>query len=149
MGDDMRRRKSWSGWVVSAALVLMAGTAPAAAPARYPPRTILLFVASWCAPCHGEIAQLPRLTRAADPYRVVVVPVDRGRATAAMLRPVPSEQRWNPDPAVLATIRDDLMAGTAGLPFSVAIGGDGRACGEHRGVLTPAQVEALRRGCER
>lgn len=143
----MRRRKRWSGLVILAALALAAGPA-AAASGRYPPRTILLFVASWCAPCHGEIAQLPRLTDAADPYRVLVVPMDRGRTTVAMLRGVPTGQRWVPDPVALAAIRDELMRGTAGLPFSVAIDGNGRACGEHRGVLTPARVDAMRRECD-
>ncbi|MFD1035417.1 TlpA family protein disulfide reductase [Sphingomonas hankookensis] len=142
----MGPRENWGGW---AALALLAwGAGPAvAAPMPYPPRTILLFVASWCAPCHGEIAQLPRLTEAARPYAVTVVPIDRGRATAAMLVGVPATQRWVPDAAALATIRDGLFGGTAGLPFSVAIGGDGRVCGEHRGVLSPGKVEAMRRGC--
>lgn len=140
--------KNWGGWAALALLACGAGPA-VAAPMPYPPRTILLFVASWCAPCHGEIAQLPRLTEAARPYAVTVVPIDRGRATAAMLAGVPATQRWVPDAAALATIRDGLFGGTAGLPFSVAIGGDGRVCGEHRGVLTTARVTALRAGCER
>lgn len=142
----MGRRESWGKW---AALAMLAGCAgPAvAAPMPYPPRTILLFVASWCAPCHGEIAQLPRLSEAARPYAVTVVPVDRGRATAAMLAGVPATQRWVPDAVALAAIREGLMGGAAGLPFSVAIGGDGRVCGEHRGMLSPGKVEAMRRGC--
>lgn len=129
------------------ALLLAAAGPTAAAPMPYPPRTILLFVASWCAPCHGEIAQLPRLSEAARPYAVTVVPIDRGRATAAMLAGVPAGQRWVPDPVRLGTMREELFGGTAGLPFSVAIGGDGRVCGEHRGVLSPVKVEAMRRGC--
>lgn len=142
----MKRWAGFGGWV--AALVLAAVPAGATAPA-YPPRAILLFVASWCAPCHGEIAALPRLSEAAGPWRVLVVPVDRGRATAAMMAAVPVAQRWTPDAARMAAVRDDLFGGTAGLPFSVAIGGDGRPCGSHRGVLNPARVAALRAGCAR
>ncbi|MDJ0278375.1 hypothetical protein QLH51_16380 [Sphingomonas sp. 2R-10] len=142
----MQRRERWSGWAAIALLVWIAGPAMAA-PRPLPPRAILLFVASWCAPCHGEIAQLPRLSEAARPYKVTVVPIDRGRATAAMLANVPAAQRWVPDAAQMAAIRAELLGGTAGLPFSVAIGVDGRVCGEHRGVLSPGKVEAMRRGC--
>lgn len=140
----MKRWAGFCGW--AAALVLAAVPAGAAAP-TYPPRAILLFVASWCAPCHGEIAALPRLSEAAGPWRVLVVPVDRSRATAAMMAGVPVAQRWTPDAARMAAMREDLFGDTAGLPFSVAIGGDGRPCGAHRGVLSLARVAALRAGC--
>ena len=140
----MKRWAGFGGW--AAAMVLAAAPAGATAP-TYPARTILLFVASWCAPCHGEIAQLPRLREAAGNWRVLVVPIDRGRATAAMLQGVPAAQRWVPDAAAMAALRDDLFGGTAGLPFSVAVGGDGRPCGTHRGVLSAARVAALRAGC--
>ena len=140
----MRRWAAFGGWV--AALTLAVVPAGATAPA-YPPRAILLFVASWCAPCHGEIAALPRLNEAAGSWAVLVVPVDRGRATAAMMAGVPAAQRWVPDAARMAAMRDDLFGGTVGLPFSVAIGGDGRPCGAHRGVLNAARVAALQAGC--
>lgn len=140
----MKRWAGFGGWV--AALLLAAGSA-GATPTAYPARTILLFVASWCAPCHGEIAALPRLREAAVPWRVLVVPIDRGRATAAMMAGVPVAERWVPDAAAMAAMRAELFGGTAGLPFSVAIGGDGRPCGVHRGVLSAARVAALRAGC--
>lgn len=142
----MKRWATFCGGM--AALLLAAAPAPvgAAAP-TYPARTILLFVASWCAPCHGEIAALPRLTEAAGPWRVLVVPIDRGRATAAMVQGVPVAQRWAPDAVQMAAMREDLFGGTAGLPFSVAVGGDGRPCGVHRGVLRAERVVALRAGC--
>ncbi|KQM28006.1 hypothetical protein ASE57_06720 [Sphingomonas sp. Leaf11] len=146
MGDAMKRGAGFGGWAV--ALMLAAMPAGAATPA-YPPRAILLFVASWCAPCHGEIAGLPALRDAAGPWRMLVVPVDRGRATVAMMAGVPVAERWMPDAATMAVIREDVFGGTAGLPFSVAIGGDGRPCGAHRGVLSAARVAALRAGCAR
>ncbi|WP_294324165.1 hypothetical protein [uncultured Sphingomonas sp.] len=140
----MKRGAGFGGW---AAALLLAAVPAGATPPAYPPRTILLFVASWCAPCHGEIAGLPRLREAAGSWRVLVVPIDRGRATAAMMAGVPSAGRWVPDAVQLAAIREDLFGETAGLPFSVAIGGDGRPCGSHRGVLSAARVAALRAGC--
>lgn len=139
--------KRWAGFGGGAAALLLAVAPAGAAAPVYPARTILLFVASWCAPCHGEIAALPRLNEAAGPWRVLVVPIDRGRATAAMLSGVPVAQRWVPDAVRMAAMREDLFAGTAGLPFSVAIREDGRPCGAHRGVLSAARVVALRAGC--
>lgn len=140
----MKRWAGLGGWV---AALLLAAVPAATTPVAYPPRTILLFVASWCAPCHGEIAGLPRLREAAGPWRVLVVPIDRGRATAAMMAGVPVADRWIPDAATMAAMRADLFGGTAGLPFSVAVGGDGRVCGAHRGVLNAARVAVLRAGC--
>ncbi len=105
-------------WTLIAGALLLIGAAPAE-PVRYPARTILLFVASWCAPCHGELRQLPAIAGGAGPYRVLVVPIDRGRATDAMLRAVPVEQVWRPDAARMAEVRGELLAKTAGLPFSV------------------------------
>ncbi|KQN91962.1 hypothetical protein ASE90_04190 [Sphingomonas sp. Leaf67] len=130
-----------------AGALLLTGAAPAE-PARYPPRSILLFVASWCAPCHGELRQLPAIAAGAGAYRVLVVPIDRGRVTDAMLRVVPAEQLWRPDMERLAELRGDLLAKTAGLPFSVAIGGDGRACAMHRGGMTAASAREMRVECE-
>ncbi|MEN2747982.1 hypothetical protein [Sphingomonas sp. T9W2] len=133
-------------WTLIAGALLLTGATPAD-PARYPTRSILLFVASWCAPCHGELRQLPAITGGAGPYRVLVVPVDRGRATDAMLRAVPVEQVWRPDAARMAEVRGELLAKTAGLPFSVAIGGDGRPCAAHRGGMTAASARGMRLEC--
>lgn len=126
--------------------LLLAGAAPAD-PVRYPARAILLFVASWCAPCHGELRQLSAITGGAGPYRVLVVPIDRGRATDAMLRGVAAEQVWRPDTARMADLRAELLAKTAGLPFSVAIGGDGRPCALHRGGMTAASARQMVEAC--
>ena len=134
-------------WTLIAGAVLLTGAAPAE-PVRYPARTILLFVASWCAPCHGELRQLPAIAGGAGPYRVLVVPIDRGRATDAMLRAVPVEQVWRPDAARMAEVRGELLAKTAGLPFSVAIGGDGRPCALHRGGMTAERARGMRTECE-
>lgn len=134
-------------WTLIVGALLLTGAAPVE-PVRYPARSILLFVATWCAPCHGELRQLPSIAAGAGPYRVLVVPVDRGRATDAMLREVPVEQVWRPDAARMAAVRGELLARTPGLPFSVAIGGDGRPCTTHRGGMTAASARGMRTECE-
>lgn len=134
-------------WTLIAGAWLLTGAAPAE-PVRYPARSVLLFVASWCAPCHGELRQLPAIAAGAGAYRVLVVPIDRGRATDAMLRGVPAEQLWRPDAARMAEVRTELLAKTAGLPFSVAIGADGRPCALHRGGMTAVSARGMRTECE-
>ncbi len=130
---------------VLAATMALAG-ASADVP-RYPPRTILLFVASWCAPCHAELGRLESIDRAAGPYRLRVVPFDTSRATLAMLARVPPGQRWSPDPARAAAVRADLFGASAALPYSVAIGGDGRPCASLRGGLDAGRAAALVARC--
>ncbi len=135
-------------WVRAAVASLLIAAAAAPAGERYPPRSVLLFVASWCAPCHAEIGRIDAITTAAAPYRVLVVPIDAGRATDAMMRRVPVGQRWTPGAVRIAEIRADLFGDTAGLPFSVAIGRDGRRCAATHGGLGPARAAAMVAGCE-
>lgn len=135
------------GRSVAAALAAVAlGGASVEVP-RYPPRTVLMFVASWCAPCHAELGRLEPIGRAAGAYRLRVVPFDSTRASLAMLRHVPPEQRWLPDAALAAAMRADLFGAGAALPYSVAIGGDGRPCATMRGGLDPVRVAALVARC--
>jgi hypothetical protein len=49
----------------------------------------------------------------------------------------------------MAAIRGDLFATTAGLPFSVAIGADGRPCATTAGGLVPARAAAMVAACRR
>jgi thiol-disulfide isomerase/thioredoxin len=127
-----------------ALLALVAAPAAGAAGPVYPPDSILLFVADWCAPCHAEVARLPELVEAARPARLlVVVTDDRDRLTRA----APPEMRWRPDRALLARLRDDLFADNAGLPYSVAIGADGRPCADSRRGLDAARTRALLAAC--
>lgn len=121
--------------------------ATASEPSLYPPETVLLFVAAWCAPCHGELAHLADLSRAARPYRVLVVPFDDGRATRAMLDSVPPAQRWLPDRQTQRRLAQMVAAESPGLPFSVAVDTHGRACATQAEALTGATAEALVARC--
>lgn len=130
------------------ALILCANPAAALeAPAPLPADTLLLFVASWCAPCRAELAQVEAIARAAAPRRTRVVPLDDGAATAAMLRKVPPALIWSPDARESALLRRRLLARTAGLPFSAMTDAAGEPCALHRAVLTPAAVAAMRGAC--
>lgn len=114
---------------------------------EYPANTVLLLVASWCAPCRGELAHLDEIARAAAPYQVRAVLVDDSKAGRRMIAALPPARRWAPDPALFTAARADLLGRTPGLPYSVAIGASGRPCADWRGGLDPARVRALVARC--
>ena len=140
--------KHWLA-LVGAAIVCWASPTAAQADrlAIYPENTVLLLVASWCAPCHAELAQLESITRAAAPFAVRVMPVDDSRNSRRMVAALPPQRQWAPDPAVMAAARHDLVARTPGLPYAVAIGPRGRPCADQRGGLDAARAEALVARC--
>lgn len=76
--------------------LLLLGVPASAEPGRFPPNSVLLFVASWCAPCYSELARLPAVARGAQPFRVLVVPHDDRPATLTMIEAVPAAQLWHP-----------------------------------------------------
>ncbi|TGX52663.1 hypothetical protein E5A73_13520 [Sphingomonas gei] len=129
--------------------LLLLGLPAGAETGRYPPGSVLLFVASWCAPCHAELARLPAIARGARPFRVLVVPFDDSPATRSMLDAVPEAQRWRPEREMQRQLARALRAETSGLPFSMAVDGDGRECGSARLGLDAARAEALVAGCVR
>lgn len=126
------------------AAVFAAAVPPAAASTpAYPPHTLILFVASWCAPCHAELRQIDAIASAAAPVDVRVTPVDRSGGTAALLRDVPPTRIWRSAQAVSIFTRSN-----GALPFSVMTDAKGRPCATHDRALDPASVIAMRRRCE-
>jgi thiol-disulfide isomerase/thioredoxin len=130
---------------------MIAGPAGAAAPGEaQPPRdAVLLFVASWCAPCHGELRALPAITKAAAPMRVIVVPIDARRGTERMMAKVPRGQQLRFVTAEAAAMMRRLAGGAPGLPTSVAIDAAGHVCAVSRRPLSPAAAAAIRKRCAR
>ncbi len=123
-----------------AALLLGATEAPEAGPKE----SILLMVASWCAPCHAELRRLGEISGAAAPWSVRVVPHDDDWATMAMMEGVPKGQRLMADRATI----EQWTGQTRGLPFSVAVDADGKVCGRVRGGLDGAKARALILACK-
>ena len=122
-----------------AAATLLVGAAPAA---PLPPDTLVLAVASWCAPCRGELARLDEIVAAAGATEVRVLPIDRSAATAAMLRGIDPRRIWRS-----AAAADAVLAETGGLPFSVMTDNRGRRCAAHARPLDAAAVRAMRARC--
>lgn len=135
--------------MIAVALCLggQAGVALAHEDVQPPRAAVLLFVASWCAPCHGELRALPEIVAAAAPMRVFVVPIDAARGTDRMMKRVPDDRRWRLPPAAATTLMRRLAGGAPGLPTSVAIDASGAVCTVVREPLSPARAVAIRRRC--
>ena len=130
---------------IVALLVLTA--AASATEGGYPPRTLVLFVADWCAPCHGEVAWLDEIAQAAPGWRIGVADGDSPRRPGRLVRAVATERRWVPDATTTARLRRELFPDMAGLPYSVAFDGAGRVCAESRRPLDAARVAAMLATC--
>lgn len=132
-------------------LALISALAPVpvmAEPAlRYPPDTLLLLVAPWCAPCHGELARLDAIVAAARPLTVQVVAIEDNPRARAMVGGVAPRRRWTPPEDDARRYRADLMARAAGLPFSVATDAAGHVCAGVGGGLNDARIAALLARC--
>jgi len=129
--------------------LLLLGVPASAGTDRLPPNSMLLFIASWCAPCHSELDRLPAITRGAQPFRVLVVPFDDRPATLAMIEAVPAAQRWQPSREMGRRLARELATETGGLPFTMAVDRDGRPCATFRKGMDRASAEALAAQCSR
>ena len=128
--------------------IALTNSAAAAAPApQYPERTLLLLVASWCAPCYAELARLDEIARAARPFQVRVLLVDDGARSRAMVRGIDAARRWEPPGDEMRRVRSDIWQRTAGLPFSVVTDSKGRVCAEQNGGLDSGRTLALVKRC--
>jgi thiol-disulfide isomerase/thioredoxin len=128
-------------------VALTSGAAAADQAPRYPERTVLLLVASWCAPCYAELRRLDDIATAARPLQVRVLLVDDGARSRAMVRGIDAARRWEPAADELRRVRSDIWQRTAGLPFSVVTDGKGRICAEQSGGLDAARTLALVKRC--
>lgn len=129
-----------------AAFIATAGIVTAAsadAPRPYPPATVILLAAPWCAPCYQEIAQIDQIAVAARPYDVRLLLVEDGARARAMVRGVNPARLWEPPPGRIRRIRAELLSRTPGLPYAVVINERGRICAERGGSLDAARARRL------
>lgn len=143
----MRARVSCAAVAVVALLATGAAADPSAGEPHYPSRAVVILVASWCAPCRGELARLGEIAVAAGGYAPRVLAIDDSVATARMLRLVDPALVWRPDPAQRTRVRAALLARTAGLPYAAATDARGTICAEENGGLDRVRTAALVRRC--
>jgi len=113
-----------------------------------PRPVILMFWATWCAPCRLELEALPELSAAARPIPIVVTPFDESNRTREALRGLaPSRVGY---PAIGAqALLNALIGGAAGLPVNIAIDASGAICARKLGPLTIADAQDWTTRCAR
>lgn len=118
-----------------------AQTVPQGPTSLAPSRTIVLYGASWCAPCIAEVRDLARLAAAAAPDRIVIVWIWR--------YPIARNDNVRIAPAAEARELAALVPPeSAGLPFSVMTADFKRRCAAWNGPLRPADIARLRASCD-
>lgn len=106
--------------------------------------TIILFGASWCAPCRVELRNLTLLARAAAPHRLQIAWIDRAPAASA-LTAGPNVSILSPEEA---RRKFEKVAGNnQGLPIVAMIDGNGRSCAVLRQPATVVRIQSLVARC--
>jgi thiol-disulfide isomerase/thioredoxin len=136
-------------WAIAYAEAATEKSASADKPSGYPAKSVLLFVASWCRPCHQEIAQVQELAKSAQPVKVLVVPFDITPGTLRMIKKVPVQNIWLPSGEERESLKQEFFAETVGLPFSVMIDGTGKSCARINRSLTVQRLRQLIDQCQR
>ncbi len=107
-------------------------------------RNIILFGASWCAPCELELRNLPALAAAAAPDRLVIAWIDQlpppklasGLANVSILQPVEARRHFNA-----------VAGNNHGLPVSVIFDAGGKPCAMLRESLEPDKLRRMKAAC--
>jgi thiol-disulfide isomerase/thioredoxin len=132
----------------SIAAVLLATAIPAGDPAlaedsNRSPRTIILFGASWCAPCRVELRQLPTLARLSAPDHLEIAWIDRKPATGDAAYPNVKILSVRDAREKLERFGGDI----SGLPLTIILGSDMQVCSALREPLTASGVRRLQSSC--
>ncbi|WP_234149005.1 thioredoxin domain-containing protein [Sphingobium sufflavum] len=107
-------------------------------------RTIILFGASWCAPCLVELRNLPKLAAAAAPDRLVIAWTDGAARRLVSVHPA-NVELVEQDRA--QQLLEEMAGDAAGLPYAVMLDGRGKRCAEWRAPLMPPDVSRFRALC--
>ncbi|WP_054436698.1 MULTISPECIES: thioredoxin domain-containing protein [Novosphingobium] len=137
----------------ASAPALAAGSVPAAslvaAPGEPPRDSVLMFVASWCAPCLAELARFEALEAAARPRRLLIVALDEGAGSTEMTRRFDGRQKLAISPREGWELLRRASAGrAAGLPYAVMTDETGRPCALRDRGLSEAELRTMAAACK-
>lgn len=117
---------------------------PASPDATDPRRTIVIFGASWCAPCIAEIRNIAKVAAAAAPDHITIVWADSGIRRYSLTHRENIEIANERDARRLTAL---LAPDNAGLPYAAMINRQGRKCADWRGPLGPEDIVRIRASC--
>ena len=107
-------------------------------------RTILMFGASWCAPCIAELRNIPTLASGARPDRIVIAWTDKGIRRYTLAVPGNVEIASASD---VQQMTRQYASGISGLPYSVMIDSHGHKCAEWTAGLSSEAISRMRVIC--
>ena len=107
-------------------------------------RRILMFGASWCAPCIAELRNIATLASSARPDRIVIAWTDKDIRRYTLAVPGNVEIASGPDAQRMAR---QYASDISGLPYSVMIDGQGRKCAEWTAGLSSEAISRMRVIC--
>lgn len=111
-----------------------------------PSHRIILFGASWCAPCIAELRNMAELAAAASPDQIAIVWADAGIRRFSFARYGNVEIASDAEARRIST---EFASDNAGLPFAIMTDARGRKCAEWREALLPETIGRLRISCGR
>lgn len=126
-------------------LLIFAGAAPGRA-AESERRSLVLFGASWCAPCIAELRNMEAIAASMPGGRIVIAWNDSGISRFRFARPANVELA---SPARARALKAELAGDAAGYPYAVMLDGEGRVCARWRRGVTSDAVAAMRRECDK
>lgn len=119
-------------------------TAAAPAPTVLMPASVVVFGASWCAPCRTELKNLYSLSRSAPMLTWVLAWDDDSLSQIPFHRP--DNYRQVQGDATRA-LKRQVAPDTAGYPFAVMLDHKGVRCAQWSGPLSESALEKMLASC--
>lgn len=106
---------------------------------------LVMFYQRDCVPCRAEMLLLPKIREGIAPASLRVVSL--ARPDAALARATNADEVIDMSGGQGEDLLRQLSSGRLALPFSFAVGRDGKICGTHEGILGLQYVQEWQDTC--